>query len=257
MGRKKLTTDEFIKKAREIHGDKYDYSKVEYKKAIEKVCILCPEHGEFWQKPSDHLTGYGCIKCGIKKSSEKRLVGKDNFLERAKLIHGDKYDYSFSEYNGMEEKIKIICHKKYRNGGEHGEFWQTPHNHLKGNGCPICRNSFLEELVKCILNDEKINYIEKVNNKFFLWLDKQHLDFYLPDYNIAIECQGEQHFTNFRFEKNNDGLNKRLERDKIKYKLCKDNGVKLIYFSNLEKYDLFLNEKIVKTKEDLINKIYG
>ena len=65
---RRLTTEEFIKKAKEVHGDKYDYSKVEYKNTSTKVCIICPEHGEFWQTPNEHLQGHGCRKCSKKFS---------------------------------------------------------------------------------------------------------------------------------------------------------------------------------------------
>ena len=92
---KKKTTEEFIKEAKEKHGNKYDYSKVEYINNHTKVCIICPEHGEFWQFPQDHLKGRGCICCaGVKK------LTTSDFIEQAKKIHGDKYDYSKVIYKG-------------------------------------------------------------------------------------------------------------------------------------------------------------
>ena len=122
----KLTTEEFIARAKAVHGDKYDYSKVEYVDSKTKVCIICPEHGEFWQKPKNHLSGYGCPIC----SGRKKMRTID-FIKRAKQVHGDKYDYSKTEYKGNTEKISIIC-------PEHGEFWQRSGNHLRGVGCPKC-----------------------------------------------------------------------------------------------------------------------
>lgn len=124
-------TEEFIEKARKVHGDKYDYSKVEYVRAIEKVCITCPVHGEFWQTPSSHLSGNGCRECGRISMSQKHSKNNDWFIEKAKEIHGNKYDYSKVEYVNNSTKVCITC-------PEHGEFWQTPSNHLKGNGCPKC-----------------------------------------------------------------------------------------------------------------------
>ena len=124
-GNAKLTTDEFIKKAREIHGDKYDYSKVEYKNYDTKVCIICPKHGEFWQIPRYHLNGKGCPKC----AGNIRLTTEE-FIRRAKEVHGDKYDYSKVEYVNSQTKVCIIC-------PEHGEFWTFPNNHLKCE-CPKC-----------------------------------------------------------------------------------------------------------------------
>ena len=123
---REMTTEEFIQKAKAIHGDKYDYSKVEYTHNKTEVCIICPEHGEFWQKPKNHLSGYGCPIC----SGRKKMRTID-FIKRAKQVHGDKYDYSKVNYNGNTEKICIIC-------PDHGEFWQRAGSHLRGFGCPKC-----------------------------------------------------------------------------------------------------------------------
>lgn len=254
---KTYTTEEFIDKAKQIHGDKYDYSLVKYERSNKKVCIICPEHGEFWQVPSYHLHGNGCIKCGLEKSSGSHKLTTKDFVERARKIHGDKYDYSKTIYNNMFNKVDIICHVKKRNGEEHGVFLQEPHNHLKGNGCPICRNSSLERIVEEELEKNSIKYIHHANHNLFSWLGKQHLDFYLPDYNIAIECQGEQHFKKYRFEKDNKRLEKRNKLDKIKNELCKENGVKLIYFSNVSKHTYFLGKKIINNNNDLMKEIYG
>ena len=127
----KMDSNTFIIKAREIHGDKYDYSKVEYVNARTKVCIICPEHGEFWQTPDRHLSGRGCKKCGIIKRSNKLRGNIAEFVIKAKEIHGDRYDYSKAEYSNTNTKLCIVC-------PEHGEFWQSPVTHLKGHGCPKC-----------------------------------------------------------------------------------------------------------------------
>lgn len=129
-GRNK-TTEDFIAKARKVHGNKYDYSKVVYKNATEKVCIICPEHGEFWQNPTSHLKGFGCRKCSAQALSKKVRKDTTDFIAEAKTVHGDKYDYSKVEYVNSNTKVCIIC-------PEHGEFWQSPSNHLKGKGCPKC-----------------------------------------------------------------------------------------------------------------------
>ncbi len=131
---RKKTTKEFIESARKIHGDKYDYSKVEYVNNSTKVCIICPEHGEFWQTPSNHVNGSrprGCPVCGIAETNRKNTYTLDDFIRKAKAVHGDKYDYSKAEYKGSLSKICIIC-------PEHGEFWQVPSSHLFGCGCPYC-----------------------------------------------------------------------------------------------------------------------
>jgi hypothetical protein len=117
---------DFINKAKKIHGDKYDYSKVEYKNVQTKIKIICYNHGEFEQLPSKHLSNHGCVKCSghYKKTST-------DFINDAIQIHGDKYDYSKINYNNSQEKIIIICKV-------HGEFEQRPNNHLNGQGCAKC-----------------------------------------------------------------------------------------------------------------------
>lgn len=130
----KLDTQTFIDKARTIHGEKYDYSKVNYVNGSVKVCIVCPEHGEFWQLPHSHFRGSGCPECArLKRSSSS------DFIDRARKVHGDKYDYSKVQYVNKETKICIIC-------PEHGEFWQRPHNHIReAQGCPICGKKYAKE----------------------------------------------------------------------------------------------------------------
>ena len=117
---KKLTQDDFINKARIIHGDKYDYSKVNYMGSENKVCIVCPKHGEFWQTPHRHLMGDKCPKCSVKSK-----LDNNSFVERARKIHGNKYDYSKVNYVDSLTPVCIIC-------PEHGEFWQRPSAHLSG-----------------------------------------------------------------------------------------------------------------------------
>ena len=129
---KKLTTEDFIRRAKEVHGDKYDYSKVDYIDNRTKVCIICQEHGEFWQQPRNHLLGQACPKCAYKTRWESRgRITTENFIKKARKAHGDKYDYSKVEYKGTHTKVCIICQ-------EHGEFLQTPHNHLHSQGCLAC-----------------------------------------------------------------------------------------------------------------------
>ena len=161
-GRAKSNTEEFISKAKKIHGNKYDYSKTVYNKALEKVKIICPVHGEFWQTPAGHLRGLGCFKCGREESANKQRKKTSVFIEDAKKIHGDKYNYSKVEYNNKDSKVCIIC-------PEHGEFWQSPNNHLRGNGCPQCiRTVFDTESFK-----EKANEIHqnKYNYKDVVYTD--------------------------------------------------------------------------------------
>ena len=128
---KKYTLKSFIEKARETHNDKYNYSKVNYVNIKTKICIICPKHGEFWQTPHDHLCGQGCPKCGNEKIAKIKQYTTEDFIQKAKEVHGDMYDYSKVNYINPLTKVCIVC-------PEHGEFWQKPANHLHGQGCPKC-----------------------------------------------------------------------------------------------------------------------
>ena len=241
----KITLNEFIKKAKEVHGDKYDYSKVEYVNNKTKVCIICPEHGEFWQTPDSHLRGGGCKKCLNEKLSSDRLLTTEEWIEKARKVHGDKYDYSKTIYKGYYEKVCITC-------PEHGEFWQLAYNHLQGKGCGQCRMSQLENRVNQLLLKNKIKFEYNIRPDFLKnGKSYRSLDFYLPDYNIAIECQGVQHFSDSKYYKRSG--DKAYHDDKLKYEDCKKQGIRIIYFSNyiIDNYidTVFNNDK------DLLNEI--
>lgn len=219
----KKTTEEFIIAAKKIHNDKYDYSKTNYINAHTKVCIICPEHGEFWQKANSHLNGQGCSFCAHKVGKHKEKFSK-RFIEKAKMVHGEKYDYSKVEYINNTTKVCIIC-------PEHGEFWQVPSYHNNGNGCPKCSMSWLERDIMLFL--EKNNYTYEYQKKF-KWLNRMTLDFFIPDYNIAIECQGEQHFRAINYFGGVEKLKTQQKRDEKKRRLCEKNNIKLFYYSTPE-----------------------
>lgn len=126
-----MTTEEFTQKAKAIHGDKYDYSKVNYVNSKAKLCIICPVHGEFWQAPHKHLSGQGCEKCFRASLAKRYSMGREKFIEKANEIHHGLYDYSQVEYVNSHTYVNIICPL-------HGAFPQFPSSHLKGHGCPKC-----------------------------------------------------------------------------------------------------------------------
>ena len=229
----KLTTKEFIEKARKVHGNKYDYSKVNYIGSNSKVCIICPVHGEFWQKPNNHLNGNTCPVCSkilnVEKIKRKKGSYLEKFIEKARKVHGNKYDYSKVNYTNNSTKVCIIC-------PEHGEFWQTPSKHLQGHNCPICNESKLEEKTRILLKERNIKFEPQ---KKFKWLGRKSLDFYLPDYNIAIECQGKQHFIDINFFGGKNELLKTKKRDLEKRYLCELNNVELIYYNYNETLNTF------------------
>ena len=130
-----LNTEEFIEKSKLIHGDKYDYSKVEYKNTDTKVIIICKIHGEFSQISGDHINGSGCKNCYYSTISKRFLQSKEDFIEKSKLVHGDKYDYSKVDYKYCDIPVIIVCKI-------HGEFMKTPIAHYNScRGCPKCSNN--------------------------------------------------------------------------------------------------------------------
>ncbi|MBR6516674.1 MAG: hypothetical protein IKT40_07425 [Bacilli bacterium] len=298
---KKLTNDEFINRSIKIHGDKYDYSKVNYISAHEKVCIICPIHGEFWQKASDHLKGHGCKLCGFEATNAKQKYTTEDFIKKAKLVHGDKYDYSKVEYIDSKHDVIIICpiHGEFKvkanshllgnicwkcgvelsraknkktkeqfidkskgiHGNKytyenvdyidyhtevlvtcpiHGDFLIKPIKHAQGTGCPYCSESKLEKNVRIILEKNDISHIQEYKCEWLKYKKSLSLDFYLPQYNIAIECQGSQHFglsswgtiKKFEFEEI-------FARDERKRNLCNENDLVLVYYLE-EKYNPYV-----------------
>lgn len=234
------TQDEFISRAKLIHGDKYDYSKVKYIRSYKKVDIICPIHGLFSQTPNNHLHGYGCLMCSnTHKSSTKE------FISKAKEIHGDKYDYSKVEYVSSQKPVIIICK-------EHGEFEQKPIHHLQKCGCPNCNKSKSESEIKLFLEQNHIKYVEQ---KKFSWLKSKRnmsLDFFLPYYNIAIECQGRQHFLSIDHFGGENSLQYIINHDAIKKELCENHGIKIFYFAN---YKFNFPYKVYTNKDELLKDI--
>lgn len=171
----KKTTEQFIKEAELAHGDKYDYTKVNYINARAKVCIICPVHGEFWQTPDHHLSKKtGCPECAKLNRAKKQTKSKEQFIKDANLVHNSFYDYSLVDYKNSGTKIKIICPK-------HGMFEQTPNAHLNKRGCPKCANNETKTTEQFIVEVKNIK------------LDKVY-DFSKTKYinartNIAVVCK--------------------------------------------------------------------
>jgi len=231
--------DQFIEKAKEIHNDKYDYSLVEYTKTNIKVKIICKEHGIFEQTPNCHLSGSGCAICSVIKTHDQQKLTISQFIEKAKEIHNDKYDYNLVEYNGGKNKVKIICK-------EHGIFEQKAYVHLNNkSGCPYCTGKINNNI------DFFISKAKKIHNNRYNYDLVEYKD---PKTKIKIICK--EHGI---FEQTPDGhLNKKsgcqkcnqskgeneiavfLENNKInfiqqkKFDLCKNKNNLL--------FDFFLEE---------------
>ena len=224
-----LSQEEIIENFKKVHSRKYDYSKVEYNKSKEKVCITCPIHGDFYQTPQKHLSGQGCPKCSVIKREQNKPMSSSFFIKRSNERHGNFYTYKNISFKNLHEKVEIIC-------PIHGSFKQIAQGHINGHGCPKCNMSRLEEEVSLLLKENNIIFEEQ---KTFDWLkhkSKLRLDFYLPDYNIAIECQGKQHFEAIDIFGGNRYFQVTIERDNKKRELCQKNNITLLYYSH-EKID--------------------
>lgn len=170
---RKKTTAEFIQEAIQIHGNKYDYSKVNYTGTHYKVCIICPIHGEFQQYPSDHLHGSGCPYCGNLKKGSTKKDSKETFIKKSQLIHGDKYNYGKVNYINSKTLVEIICSK-------HGSFQQRPNDHLNGCGCPKCG-------YESYSNSERdwISKVQKFHNNKYDYSKVQYINYETP---VTIIC---------------------------------------------------------------------
>lgn len=218
VGLKKYNLKSFLETANKIHANKYDYSDVKIKNSKSNIKIRCYKHGYFEQILTLHVNGHGCPKCQYEELGNKSRKTLDDFLLQAKHTHGDTYNYSEVNYKGTNIKVKILCLK-------HGVFEQTPKQHYKGNGCPKCFNK----------NEGRIaNYLFKkaITHREYK-IGKKRYDFYLPEYNLIIERDGEQHYrlsSNFASYLKKDPalyIKQQVKNDKLKTKMAKDAGFKI------------------------------
>lgn len=227
-----------------VHSDKYDYSKVIYTGAINKIEIVCREHGSFFQRVSDHKTGKGCLKCGLLKARttgiKSSMIASNNLIDNFIKVHNDRYDYSKVIYTTKNSKVEIICK-------EHGSFLQTPSSHKSGSGCPKCSISKGEQSIMNFLNKNNIKY--ETQYKFEDCLSqtlqkKLSFDFYLFEKNMCIEYDGIQHFEPIDKWGGLDRFEKQTLNDKIKNEYCENNEIKLlrIPYTSFDNIESILNE---------------
>lgn len=240
-GNKVVTTEDFIARAREIHGDRYDYSQVVYTKTLNKVIIVCPEHGAFQQAAHSHLSGNGCPHCAKNHLAEMYKFSKEQFINNSKYWHGNYYDYSKVDYINNYTPVTIIC-------PIHGEFQQTPSNHMAGRGCSLCNKmSAGEQAVYDFLKSKNIEFITQyklqstVNQSGFMFVD-----FYLPEYNTYIEYNGIQHYVPVDYMGGQLQFEKQQRRDSELRQYCEHNNINLIEIRYDEDVWETLNKKLCK-----------
>jgi very-short-patch-repair endonuclease len=230
------STEDFIKKALIVHGNRYDYSKVNYKNNAQDIIIICKIHGEFFQNPHTHLRGYNCQKC-----ASNAPLSRDKFVKKAIKRHNNKYDYSLVKIDNNCKKVKIIC-------PIHGIFMQNAFNHLRGCGCPSCNLSKGENIIKKYLQENNIEFNQQKRFKDCKYKSILPFDFYLPKYKSCIEFDGIQHFKSMKIWGGDSALKNTILRDSIKTEYCKKNNINLLRI----KY----NEKIEEKLASFLKKIF-
>lgn len=131
--KRSVQEDEILRRFKEAHGDTYDYSGSVFTTAMEDTTICCRKHGKFQQTPQAHWIGQGCPLCGVERRASASVVPFSTFLEKAREIHGDRYEYVEPSYSGTSKRLTIICKV-------HGGFSQVAVAHLYGCDCPSCSN---------------------------------------------------------------------------------------------------------------------
>ena len=247
--KQKMTLKEFIEEANKVHGKgRYDYSEVIYEGNKIYVWIICHEHDEpyrFPQKPCDHLQRKGCPICGRNVALEKHRLTLQEFIERAYKKYGiGRYDYSKVKYTTMNTLVCIIC----PNHDEPYEFWKTPHNHLNGVGCPLCNESIGNNKIRMFLINNNIDFETEETFDDCEYIKQLRFDFYIQQYNLCIEFDGEQHFEKVNWtgkmtdEEMEENLKLNQFRDQIKNDYCKKNGINLLRI----RYDEDVEEKLIE-----------
>lgn len=210
---RRIKHDIAIQKCKDFHGDKYDYSLVNYSKVSDKVIIVCPEHGSFEQSLINHYRGRGCPRCGKLSMAEVQKLSKDDFLKKARFVHGDEYEYDLSTYENYRSKVRITCKK-------HGVFFQSAENHYSsGAGCPSCavRNSKGERGIVDLI--QSLGFKCQTSDRNLI--KPLELDIVIPELKIAIEYNG------LLWHSELYGRDKWYHHDKTK--MCNEKGYRLIH----------------------------
>lgn len=181
---KTSNSNDFIIKSSKVHNNVYDYSKVEYINNKTKVCITCPKHGDFWIQPNAHLQGRGCFRCGNEKKGTHKKLNTESFINKAKMIHGEKYDYSKVEYIDYKHPVILSC-------PSHGDFFQTPEVHLMGSACPECAKEH-RALLNTLTTDEFIKRAQNIHGNYYDYSKVNYVNYKTP---IEIICPEHGLFT--------------------------------------------------------------
>lgn len=231
---RRIPVDAWIAQMRELHGDRYDYSKVTQIRSKNKVPIICRMHGEFLQTPQSHAIGSDCPKC-----TNRYTMTTEEWVQWAQAVHGDRFGYAEVVYVGGATKVKIEC-------PVHGLFLKSPNKHiLDREGCPRCVESKGEAEVARVLDELGIEYITQWWHISCSYRRPLIFDFFLPAYGVLIEFDGRQHFTPVRWTKDVTVKRAKIDfvrvqhRDRVKTLWASANGYRLL---RLRKIDTVMAE---------------
>ena len=233
--------EEFVKRANKVFDNKYEYIKEDFVNFSTKTKIICPKHGIFYTRPAQHILGTGCNKCAQEIRARSKKLTKEKFIESANKVHFHKYNYDKVLYKNNKIKVEIVCPK-------HGSFFQTPHGHLSGKGCPMCKVWKRQEQIFNLLRETFPNetWIWEYRAK---WLGIQSIDICNERIKLAIEYNGEQHYKPVKRFGGEISFLKNQERDKIKEEKIRNNGYKL-YIVPYYDYD---TDKIINDIKTFLN----
>jgi hypothetical protein len=244
----KLNQEEFILKSQSIHGDKYNYKKVQYLNNHTKVIIKCNSCNIcFKQRPNDHLSGRGCFIC----ASNLKKTSLEDFILKSKKIHDNRYNYDSVLYTGSKNKIDIFCLKC------NTLFSQKASHHLGGQGCPFCNESRGELYLKKILRENNIAFIPQHKFPGLRNINPLKCDVYVPIVNLVIEVDGEGHREacfGSTPEKRQKNFEDTVRNDGIKDNYFEEHGINIcrIAFSESDKDLSFIGEIAMNCYNDLL-----
>lgn len=235
--------EDFIADCKAVHGDRYDYSQTIYRGKRQKVTIICREHGPFEQWPTNHLNGEGCKWC--KRDMQKDLfsMGCEEFISKARAVHGDKYDYSQVVYINNKTNVTVIC-------PEHGPFEVMPQDHIqKKNGCPKCQTSKGETVIHVWLDAHGIkhDWHKPIRTPMAIGKRKKFVpDFYIESANLMIEYNGEQHYRSKKEWGGEKQLQWQQARDAALREYCQQEGIRLleIPYTDFDRIEQILEQEL-------------
>lgn len=240
---RRLTTEEYIKKAIKVHGKANDYSNTKYINTRSKITYICENGHTVTQRADSHLLGHGCPKCchrNWKKTTKE-------FIKESIEVHGTKYIYDKVDYKDRRSDVIITCKI-------HGDFKQKAKTHLRGRGCPRCQNSHGENEISKVLKSLGVKFqrektFEGCRNKLLL-----RFDFWLPKQNLIIEYHGRQHYKPVSLFGGKPAFERRLQRDKIKREYVHSRGFNYLEIPYTQKGEIkqILNKWISLKREELL-----